>query len=198
MNLEELKTVLTDIVSSLEMVLQGLQSGDQTQTEEPAEALIESLNKAKAILAKEEEPEDKPKDKPKDEPKDEQKKDDEDVMKTLKELIAAMKGQPVQKSAVTIDKGLSDRLETIEKGFSEILKGFGVAVEPAVVPVQKGLNQQSGQGDLIDMLADAILKKSGDQPHSVEAGANPIRKNRDKLGGLAAQIQAQRGNGGRR
>ena len=189
MNLEELKTVLTDIVSSLEMVLQGLQSGDQAQTEEPAEALIESLNKAKAILAKAEEPEEPPK------------KDDEenDVMKTLKELIAAMKGQPVQKSAVTVDKALSDRLETIEKGFGEMLKGFGVTVpEPAPQPVQKGLNQQSGQSDLIDMLAEAILKKTGDQPHSVEAGANPIRKNRDKLGGLAAQIQAQRGNGGRR
>ena len=189
MNLEELKTVLTDIVSSLEMVLQGLQSGDQAQTEEPAEALIESLNKAKAILAKAEEPADPPK---KEDEKD-------DMTKTLKELIAALKGQPVQKSEVTVDKNLSDRLETIEKGFKAMLDGFGVVIpEPAATPVQKGLNSQSGQDDLIDMLAEAILKKTGDQTLAVEAGANPIRKNRDKLGGLAAAIQSQRGNGGRR
>lgn len=178
MNFAELKTILTDIASSLDLVLQALEAGDQAAAEQPAEQLMESVKQFKEIIAKAEAEPDTPK---------EPEKPADEMAKALKEILAAVKGKEVKKDEGSSKevKALSEDVKVLKDAVSEMLKGFGLKEEP-VQPVQKGLNAPVDQQAFMGMLAEMIAKSIQPEQHKVEAGSNPIRKN---VGNLAEMVR---------
>jgi hypothetical protein len=193
MNLEELKTILTDIASSLESVLQALSSGDQAGAEAPAESLMESVKQFKEAIKKAEDQDPTPEGAPSDQQAPEPGKETETTLSiTMKEILNLLKSQKTEKSVLAehkVNKDISERIERIEKGFEEMLKGFGIK-EQEQQPAKKtfkGLNSQDGQGAVLDMLVELLIEKSEGKTSQVVAGSNPIRKN---VGQIAEGLKA--------
>jgi len=165
MNWDEIKNVLMNIVSSIESLLQA----DEAESEPAAEQVMESINKAKALIEKIDKQEPDPK-----ADEDEEKKNEEDVAKSITKSFDNFAVQ-LKKQLADNDKKTNDRIETIEKAFGELLEGFGIVEDKTVKETQpKQIQKSIDVNDFAQAFVN-LLNQGNAGSQQVEKSANGLR-----------------------
>ena len=167
---ENLKTVLSDVIASLQMLL---------QSDEQTPEVMNALKSIGAKLQKEEAPKEEA---PKEEAPKEEDKIEDSIMKALKKIFKQDEPKKVDeetsKEILKALKSFNSRIDGVEKGFDSLLSGF----MPTETKVSKGLNSNLGQDEALTKLAELIGNKIQKSENSDSFNGSILRKNKEEIG----------------